>query len=172
MNGILKPIRTFKLSISLFIVGVLVFVFEFTKPSINSDADLINIEGTLSHYSFEQYFELKNEKTEYYLWLNEYPCKFQISADFEPFFYKSGFENEINPGDKISILIPLVSQIDLSNSQETVRLFSINKYSTNYLNKNDALKAYNSHMLKLLGLIALVISLVSFFIKRKNYRQH
>jgi len=166
----LKSLGINKLSIVLFLIAILVFSFEFSKPNITSREDVFSIEGTLLDYSFEQYYEWKNKKTEYYFRLVEYPCTFQISADFEPFFYKSGFENEIKIGEKILVAIPLIDQVKLQNPNVKIKVFSIKKNSTTYLNLDDSIKVYNSPMLIILGFIALIISLISFFMKKKRQK--
>jgi hypothetical protein len=97
------------------IIGCLTLFTTLTKDSIRSSNDLIEVEGKLLDYSFKH--GSRGTKM-YYLWLERYPCTFQIPADYLPCFKKTLF---INGNFRNQIV-----QLKLSKKQSE-KLFSIRK---------------------------------------------
>ena len=76
-------------TIAVFVACLTLFT-TLRKDSVKSSKDLMQIKGQLKDYSFRT--GTRGSKI-YYLWLDHYPCTFQIPADYLACFEKTLFIN-------------------------------------------------------------------------------
>jgi hypothetical protein len=112
--------------VGLFFTGVPLFM-----DKVHSKSDLVEISATLRNCSFDEHRGPRYHTYLYYLYLNNYPNTFQISADFVPYFDKDYFEKTVQSGDTLHVFI---SRHDYAaiDYQEKVKLFGIYKDNTTY----------------------------------------
>ncbi len=93
---------------TLFLVGMgIYFIFEqATREHPESTNDLIDLNGRITHYSFEDNTGWRRNGHHYYIFLKEYPNKFQLKADYLRYFNKSQFEMNFKTGNRVKLSIP------------------------------------------------------------------
>ena len=141
--------------------GLACIIFYFGKHKINSHNDLIEIIDCLRDYSFYEHKGFRNHTYNYYIYLNNYNNKFQITADnIEWRFDKTLFLKRVRIGDTLTMTIPKFKKLKLNDGSK-IELFSIKLNGINFLNEDDSISTYNTeaplYMSGLLFLIAYAI---------------
>ncbi len=145
LKRIFKWVDNYFVTVAAIAVGLLFFYHEFTRPNLTSKNDVLYIEGQVSDYSFKRIPGFRSSSEQYYIWLDEYPCTFQIKADFISFFYKTLFENDIKEGDKVKLTIPKEYENHLFDRTRYIFILSASKKSANYLSIEKTLPKENDH---------------------------
>lgn len=132
-------------------------------------SDLYEIEGTLSNYNFEvKNGGFKKPKTyHYYLWLNEFPCTFQIPADFISHFSEKEFKNNTLKGRKYILEISSEDSSNLKLANKRIHIFSINQENFNYLLPSLSLNKKNSKSSIYFGVFIIFLSFIFLLYKIK-----
>lgn len=147
------------------LAGVLIY---FDRPDVNNQNDLIEINGTCRHISQQPVYFTRIKKTErdstYYIYLAEYPCKFQVSYSS---YDRSGFYKNTKPGDKITLHIARDKQKKLNKPGSRIRSFSLTVNSKTYLSVDKGLNGFRKGGIYSIALIFLPLTLMTFLIWRK-----
>ncbi len=152
--------------LGLFFIGYYIF-----KGNVNSTKDLIEINGTLKDYSFQDGSGIRNHTHIYYIYLANYKNSFKIPADFLECFYKEYFERDARIGDSIILKISQ-SATEKLNTGKDISLFSIKYKGSEYLIEKLTISKYNSELPLFFGLAFLIVGTIFWLReKRKNYRQ-
>jgi hypothetical protein len=142
------------------------FTYEFfTGDKVESEDDLIEIEGRLADYSFKDGTGYKRIGHEYYLLLDNYSNVFQIKADYLNDFKALDFISTVNKGNKVSFTIPRSQQKNL-NTKENVLVTSIKVKRKTYLDKNNVIETEQSYTLLYGAFGFLVLGLLIFKFRR------
>jgi len=154
------------INIILIVTGLLFISHYFLKDKVDSKLDLVEINGKLYDYSFEEYRGIKSHTYDYNICLNEYSTRFQISADLVDWFNKTYFEQTVKIGDSLRILI---SQNDYKKirSKESVTVFGIENHNGIYMEADNSIREYNSS-LTLYGGLAFIIAGILLIQKDKR----
>jgi hypothetical protein len=104
-------------------IGCLTLFAILRKDSVKSTKDLMQIEGQLTDYSFRT--GTRGSKM-YYLWLDRYPCTFQIPADYLPCFEKTLFINSSLRNEAIQLKLSKKQGEKLYKQGEYVFINEIN----------------------------------------------
>lgn len=151
--------------VGLFFTGVPLFM-----DKVHSKSDLVEISATLRNCSFDEHRGPRYHTYLYYLYLNNYPNTFQISADFVPYFDKDYFEKTVQSGDTLHVFI---SRHDYAaiDYQEKVKLFGIYKDNTTYyLNCDQVIQKYNDGLQLYGGLIFIFVGLLLFYFNKDKLK--
>jgi len=123
------------------------FTYDFvTKERIESEDDLIEVQGKLVDYSFKEGTGRKRMGHEYYISLDSYSNQFQIKADYLDKFNAFDFVTLVRPGDDVTFTIPKC-QFEKLNSNDKVLVTSIRVKRRTYLDKRDVLENEKSYAL-------------------------
>jgi len=142
------------------------FTYEFfTKDKIESDEDLIEIQGQFSDYSFKDGTGRKRMGHQYYIHLDNYINQFQIKADYLNDFKSIDFATKVRKGDKVVFTIPKGEKGKL-NSTDNVFVTSIKVKGKTYLDKNKVIETEKSYTLLYGALGFLVLGFILFKMKR------
>jgi|SRR5688572_4413556 len=115
------------------------FTYDFiTKEKIESEKDLVEVQGKLADYSFRDGTGRKSVGHEYYISLDSYSNQFQIKADYLDKFKAFDFVTLVRPGDNVTFTIPK-SQVEKLNVGN-VFVTSIRVERRTYLDKRDVLE--------------------------------
>jgi hypothetical protein len=152
-------------SLTIF-AGLFFFYHQYTRDTLKSDKDLLQVNGIVKDYSFADKKEPRRTVHEYYIWLDNYASTFQIQADFLDIFNRVDFEKEVNKGDSISLTISKQRTDYLSDPEENIFVFSLAKKSRNYLDKSLTLKMENSGFDIYAGIFFIVIGIGFYVFKR------
>lgn len=135
------------------------------RPSVNNQNHLIEIDGTCKQISQELVYIKKIKKTEedstYNIYLNEYPCKFQVS--YFPYDTKDFYQNTI-AGDIIKLHIAKRDTKFLSQTESRIRSFSLTVNSKTYLSIENGLAGFGTGLFEL-TLIFLPLTIMTFLIR-------
>lgn len=142
------------IAVGLFFIGDYLF-----KDKINSIADLQEVNGTVQDYSFVENRGFRSHTYNYYIFLNEYPNRFQIVADFIPDFNKANFEYSVRKGDFLKILIAK----NENGQNQDIRLFGIKNRTTEFLSPENAIIDYNSKTILILGIVLSIVGLILLY---------
>lgn len=169
---ILKFLSKYGIYLFLILFGAYSIYDGLTKKKINI-SDLYAIEGTLSNYNFEvKNGGFKKPKTyHYYLWLNEFPCTFQIPADFISHFSEKEFKNNTLKGGKYILKISFKDSSSLKLSNKKIRIYSLSQERLNYLYPSFSLNKENSKNDIYLGTFIILLSSIFLFFKIKREKQ-
>lgn len=118
----------------------------FTDDKVESEDDLIEIEGQLADYSFKDVTGYKRTGHEYYLLLDNYSNVFQIKADYLNDFKALDFISTVNKGNKVFFTIPRSQEKNL-NTTENVFVTSIKVKRKTYLDKSKVIEIEQSYAL-------------------------
>lgn len=152
----------------LIIAGLIFVVFYISKDKVNSLTDLIDVQGVVNNYSFEEYHGSRSHTYSYYIYLNEYQNNFQICAEFVDRFSRSSFEGNVKIGDTLKIKIAKTDSKELGH-QSKIIIFGIENANGVYMNADQTIKDYNSITLLIFGLGFMITGLALLrFDKRKN----
>ena len=136
------------------------------RPTVNSKADIIEINGTLRNIARELVYSKRINKTErdstYHISLNEYPCKFQVS--YFPFDRKE-FYSTSQIGDKIQLHIARQDEKYLSVPDTKIRSFSLTVNEKTYLSLDNGLSGFGKGRFEL-GMIFIPFIIMTILIFR------
>ena len=130
--------------------------------------DITFLEGNVADFSFEIKSGYKSSLKQYYIWLDNYPCTFQIKADFLPYFFQSRFEDEIKKGDKIRVAIPKDFENQIWERNKNIFILSASKDYIDYLNINETLEKENDNFDIYAGLLFAMFGVSYYFLKKKK----
>jgi hypothetical protein len=157
---------------TLFLVGMgIYFIIEHkTRERPESTEDLINLNGKIIDYSFKDNTGRRKQGREYYIFLNEYPNKFQIKADYLRYFNKEIFENNFKSGRKVNLSFPK-HQEHLIGTNEAVFLTSLSINSYEYLSREQTLEfeksSKSSNSSYYLGIVFIILGILVFLLHDK-----
>jgi len=155
------------LDYSIIVIGLIFVCQYFYKDKVCSMSDLVEIAGSVNNYSFQEIRGIKTHTYNYYINLNEYSNRFQISADLADWFNKSYFEERVRKGDSISIKIANTDYKKI-NSPDKIFIFGIKDTQGIYMNAEQSIKDYNSKATLYFGLIFIISGFILLrFPKRK-----
>ena len=140
------------------------------RPTVNSKADIIEINGTLRNIARELVYSKRINKTErdstYHISLNEYPSKFQVS--YFPFDRKV-FYTTSQIGDKIQLHIARQDEKYLSIPDKKIRSFSLTVNTKTYLSLDNGFSGFGKGRFELgMIFIPLIIMTILIFRTLKN----
>jgi hypothetical protein len=148
-------------------IGLAILYHHFQRPDLKTSDKILHIEGHVDQYSFQQKSGHRATLKQYYIWLDNYPCTFQIKADFIPFFNQTQFESEIKNGVSLKLTIPKELEYQLSDRGTHIFILSASKNSTNYLNLADTIPKENSNFDIYAGLFFIAGGIVYYILKSK-----
>ena len=148
-------------------IGLAILYHHFQRADLKTPDKILHIEGRVSQYSFQQKPGHRATLKQYYIWLDNYPCTFQIKADFLPFFNQTQFESEIKNGDNLQLTIPKELEDQLADRGTHIFIFSASKTSTNYLSLADTIPKENSNFDIYAGLFFFAGGIVYYILKSK-----
>ncbi len=147
-------------------MGIYFIIEHLTHERPLSTADLVDLNGKVSHYSFQDKTGWKKMGKQYYVFLDEFPNKFQISANYLRFFNKSLFEQSFKPGNRIKLSIPKYQE-HLVGTEEPIFLTSFSISGHEYLSKKETLEfetaSESSNSDYILGTVCMTLGIVVFF---------
>lgn len=154
--------------IFFFAFGLYNVISYFVEPKLKAE-NLTSISGSLNHYDFKVNSSgFKKPKThEYYIYLNEYPSKFQIPAIFLNYFSENDFKLNMHEKDELAFGIRKNDLPKLESKTEKILIYSLKKGNQVYLNKPFTLKESNSTSDLVFGVILMILSIIGF--KFRNY---
>jgi hypothetical protein len=168
IRQILKWIDKYTATVAAVSVGLFFFYHQTTRPNLSSNDDILLLEGRVVDYSFKRGTpSLRATSKLYYIWLDNYPCTFQIKADFLSFFYQSNFEREIRKGDSITLSIPNDKKKQIWDRNKTVFILSASKNSTSYLSIDETVPKENDKFDIYAGLFFISAGVVYYVLKSK-----
>ena len=167
LKKILKWVDNYTATVACIAVGLFFFYHQLSRPSLNSKDDILQIEGQVNEYSFQRKPGHRGTLKQYYIWLDNYPCTFQIKADFLSFFNQRKFENEISKGDKLNLTIPKELESQLYERATHVFILSASKNSTIYLSLEETIPKENDKFVIYVGLLFLTGGIVYYILKSR-----
>lgn len=152
---------------TLFLIGLgIYFIVEHgTRERPESTKDLFDLNGSILEYSFKDNAGWRGTGHQYYLFLDEYPNKFQVKADYLRYFNKLQFEQNFKPGNQVKLSV-FGNQEHLIGTEEAVFLTSLSVNGFEYLSKKEAIKfemssaASNSDYI--LGIVFILLGILVF----------
>ena len=126
---------------ALFLIGMgIYFIVEHElRERPQSSEDLIDLSGTINSYSFEDNTGWRKNGRRYYISLDDYTNKFQISANYLRFFDKAKFERNVEKGNRVKISIPEY-QKHLIGTEEVILINSLTVNGFRYLSKQESIQ--------------------------------
>jgi hypothetical protein len=149
------------------IVGLFLLFHYSQRPNIKSQNDLTYVEGRIKNYSFEYKSGGRAISRQFYIWIQGYDCKFQIIADYLPYFEKSKFEDTKEIGDSIRISIPKVDKEKLLQSEKVIAM-SINDKMKVYLSEKDTIAENNTYSEIYAGLFFLTLGGIIYALMKRG----
>jgi hypothetical protein len=162
---------TYKPGLGFFFIGILMLSTEIRKESILDSTDVVEIHGTLNEYSFEKIPRHRNPLEQYYIWLEEYECTFQIKADFIPFFDKHQFIMDLWKGLPLEVSIPKSRLDNLKTKEKPICVMSIRTSKNEYLSLNQTIEKHGSNLGVYAGICFLIVGVLIFAIQKYYYRK-
>lgn len=150
------------------VVGVFLIIHQMGRPNLKTQDDLMTLEGNVTHFSFKYKPGYKATLMQYYIRLDNYPCTFQIKADFLPYFYQSRFEDEIQPGNRIRLVIPKESENQLGIRGQKVFIFSVSKNGIEYLILKETIKKENDYFDLYAGAFFILFGGGTYYVLKKR----
>lgn len=151
------------------LIGLWLFVSAIITQKVSSASDLINIDGTLSKYSF---IDGNRGTKKYYIWLTQYKATFQIPADFLNYFEKNQFENFFAEGQILFIGIAKSDQNKLGNSKHRVRIYDLHNNSLSFLKSSLTIKQENNVLQYLVGPLFILAGICFYFYRHRKLRHN
>ncbi len=167
IKKILKWVDNYTVTVACIAGGLFFLYHQLTRPNLKSKDDILQVEGQVSNYSFKRIPGARATSKQYYIWLDNYPCTFQIKADFLSFFFQSSFENEIRKGDNVKLTIPKDHKNQLYKSNENIFILSASKNTTEYLSLEDTMPKENDNFDIYAGLLFIMGGIVYYILKSK-----
>ena len=167
MRPIIKKILKFKnggfILFLLFVTFGGIFLY-FDSPFVNNKGDVIEINGSLRNIARVLVYSKRIIKTErdstYYISLNEYPSKFQVS--YFPYDRKE-FYSTSQIGDKIQLHIARQDEKYLNVPDKRIRSFSLTVKDKTYLSIDDGLFGFGKGRFEL-GMIFIPLIIITILI--------
>ena len=160
--------NTYTATIAVVSFGMFFFYHEFERPKLNTSNDILQLEGKVINYSFKLKPSFKSTLKQYYIWLENYPCAFQIKVDFLSYFYQTEFENKVKIGDKITLSIPKKFQSQIWDRNKNVFILSASKNSTTFLSLEQTIPEENSNFDIYAGLFFVTVGIGYYILKKKK----
>ena len=168
IKKILKWVNTYIATVAAIGVGLFFFFHQLERPNLKTPDKILHLEGQVIDYSFQLKRGYRATLKQYYIWLDNYDCTFQIKADFLSYFYQSRFENEVIKGDRIRIAIPKEYENQLWDRSKNVFILSVSKNSTDYLSCEETIPRENNKFDIYAGLLFLTAGVVYYLLKRNT----
>ena len=149
-------------------VGLFFFYHQLCRPSLDSSNDLSSIEGRIEDYSFARKRGYKRILKQYYIWLENHSCTFQIKADLIPFFYQKRFESHIKRGDSLKLTIPKEFANRLHDKNEEIFILSVSDDFMDYLPLKDSLTKENDKFDIYAGIFFIIGGGILYLLKRNK----
>ncbi|ADR21935.1 hypothetical protein MATR_04310 [Marivirga tractuosa] len=152
---------------SLFLIGLgIYFIVEHEiRERPQSTEDLIDLHGTITDYSFKDNTGWRGNGRQYYIYLDGYPTKFQVKADYLRFFNKQQFEYNFKRDSRVKLSIPRYQE-SLVGTDENVFLTSISVNGFEFLSKDETISREitmaTSNSDYILGGVSIVIGILIF----------
>jgi hypothetical protein len=131
-------------------VGIFLFYEEYKAPTVENQDDLINIEGRIQNYTFQDKQGARGMKYEYYIFLKDFPCRFQIKADYLQLFNKTKFVENVKIGDSLKVSIPKEIENQIWRNQD-VFVLSVSSEDQKFLEEKGTIKKENKNFNVLAG---------------------
>jgi hypothetical protein len=152
--------------ICVMIAGLFLY---FDRPSVRNKTDLLEIKGTLQKINQILVYTKRIHKTErdstYHIYLNEYPCKFQVSY----FHYdRESFYRTSHSNDSIRLHIAQNDEKFLSVPNKRIRSFSLNVNKTPYVSVDQGLSGFGKGYFEIGMILIPLIVIILLFNKNKN----
>jgi hypothetical protein len=168
LKKILSWTNKYTATVASLAVGLFFLYHHTTRPTLSSSDDILNIGGRITNYSFKIGGpSARATSKQYYIWLDNYPCTFQIKADFLSFFYQTKFENEIKKGDNLKLTIPKEYESQLYERGRNIFILSASKGSTDYLSLDETIPKENDNFDIYAGLAFITAGLIYYILKSK-----
>jgi hypothetical protein len=154
------------LTLFLVVIGIYFIQEEIRKPDLTTEDSIVFIEGRVIDYSFHESPRIKGPGNlyHYYIWLDEYISRFQVKADYTPFFDVTEFQRTVIKGDTIKLAIPKRHLQKLKKGDD-VRVLSLSKNTIDYLRLNDTIQNENKQYMLYAGILFIGVGLF-YYIKR------
>ena len=150
------------------VVGLFMFSHQYERPNLKSLDKILQIKGKVDKFSFLHKQGYRATLTQYYIWLDNYPCTFQIKADFTSFFDQKGFENDIKIGDIVNLTIPKEFESQLYEREKHVFIFSASKNSKIFLSLTDTIPKENDNFDIYAGLFFIMGGIVLYSLTNRG----
>ncbi|KUO69397.1 MAG: hypothetical protein APF83_11335 [Lutibacter sp. BRH_c52] len=168
LKKILKWTNKYTATVAVVAVGIFFLYHQTTRPTLSSNDDLLNIVGRVTNYSFKIGRPSSRATSKlYYIWLDNYPCSFQIKADFLSFFRQTLFETEIRKGKELHLTIPKELEDKLYERGTNIFILSASHNSTNYLSLKDTIPKENDNFDIYAGLLFISAGVVYYILKSR-----
>ncbi|MCH7415858.1 hypothetical protein MM213_20325 [Belliella sp. R4-6] len=157
---------------TFFLVGMgIYFIVEHgTREHSVSTEDLIELKGKIIDYSFKDNTGWRRQGQQYYIYLDEYPNKFQIKADYLRYFDKEIFKENFESGTILEISFPKYQE-HLIGTKEAVLLTSLSINSYEYISQRQTIEfeksSKSSNSDYLLGIIFIILGVLVFLFHNK-----
>ena len=147
-------------------MGLFFLYHQIQRPNLKTEKDLIEIKGKIVDYSFTREIGYRATLKKYYIWLDQYPCTFQIKADFLPFFSEYRFKKAVKRGDRIKLTIP--KEYNLMKKNEYLFITSLSKLNEQFLKKENTLEKENDNFDIYAGFLFIIGGLIYYALKRNG----
>lgn len=141
-------------------IGVAAFLLylELTKPNIHTKDDLVYLSGPFTGYNWEN----RSKGSELIFSLANYPCNFQIKADFYPILKTPEFKN-IAYSELLTVGIPKGYESRIVIRSRNVCVYSITSAKENYLDISRVIKKHNSIFMEISISILILLGACSIY---------
>lgn len=147
-------------------LGILFIYNDSQGPNLQSQGETTEITAHVTNYSFKHIPGYRGTSKQYYIWFDEYPCTFQIKADYLSIFDQLSFIAMVSPGDKLTATFPKEYENKLSKQDEFIFISSLSNSSTDFLRLEDAIKKENDNLLFYVGVLFIIGGVVYFLLKQ------
>jgi hypothetical protein len=168
IQKILNWIDTYIVPIAAIGIGIFFFLHHYARPVLKNPYDVVYIEGRVADYSSRPQQGQQATLNQYYIWLDNYPCIFQIKADYLSYFYRSRFERDVKKGDSIRLSIPKVYENQLKNRKSKIFTLSVSKDSADYLRLMETIPKSTNNYDLYAGIFLVFAGGIYYFAKRKS----
>lgn len=169
LKRILKWADNYTATVAGVVVGLFFLYHQTTRPNLSSKDDILFLEGRVVNYSFKIGGpSARATPKQYYIWLDNYSCTFQIKADFLTFFNQTRFENQIRKGDSLKLTIPKKFKNQLFDRETNLFILSASKNSTSYLSLDETVPKENDNFDIYAGIAFITAGLIYYILKSKG----
>jgi hypothetical protein len=158
------------IDIFIILVGLFFIGYDFYKDKVRSTSDLIEINGTVQNYSFDKNISIRSTTYSYFIYLKEYSCGFQISADFVDLFDKTKFKLSVKQGDSLKILISKYDFAEIA-SIEKAPAFGIDSKTNEFLNPENVITEYNRKTVIVFGFVFIAAGMIFLYLDLKRRKR-
>jgi len=168
IKEIFKWVDQYTATIAAIGIGLFFIFHHFGRPNLKTPSSVVYVEGKVTDYSFPHKPGHKVAPKQYYIWLDNYACTFQIKSDFISYFYRSRFERDVKKGDSIKLAIPKVYENKLQDRRSNIFILSTSKNSADYLRLSETIPKENNHFDIYAGLFFLTAGGIYYLLKRNS----